>query len=627
MLVVADRKGNDVYDVAILGTGIGGTTLGAILARHGLNVLLVEEAAHPRFAIGESTVPETTMIFRLLSERYDVPEIRHMASHQETLRNISSSCGVKRNFTFLYHRNGQAQRPDDSVQFNTAARPLGPDIHFFRQDVDAHMLAVAAQYGARVLQRVQVKDVEFHSQGAVLRCADGRELRARFVVDAGGPKALLARQFGLRVDPCPLRTRSRAIYTHMIDVRPYDDCAPRNRHLISPPSQGTLHHIFEGGWFWVIPFNNHPASTNRLVSVGLTLNCDIHGETPAASPEEEFWSIVNRHPSIAAQLQNASPIREWNATGRLQYLSTTSIGERFCAIPHAFAFIDPLFSSGLGLAMNSINAIATRIIAATRTGDYAVERFEFVDRTMKANFHYFDTLVSNSYISFRSPELWSAWVRVWMIGALLGPFAVYELLMHARKSRKPLTDPIFEAFPYRGAQGHEIPEYAALVADTTAVLEAVKAGAIPAADASERIFSIVRESGLWPGPWGKLEGVSSHHAGSYTPIPLLRNGVWLGTKAPAGVRNHLYKAPTLGDAVGFAVQDLREGIALGLGAARRCIRDYIFDYNRDWTQLRTAARQPAPSERPAEEPLAQEPLAHDPLVDVADIVGEGKKTA
>src|SRR5688572_6758648 len=64
-----------VYDVAILGTGIGGTLLGAILAANGQKVLLLEQGTHPRFAIGESTIPETTVLLRLMAKRYGVPEL------------------------------------------------------------------------------------------------------------------------------------------------------------------------------------------------------------------------------------------------------------------------------------------------------------------------------------------------------------------------------------------------------------------------------------------------------------------------------------------------------------------------------------------------------------------------
>ena len=141
------------YDVAILGTGIGGTVLGAILARHGLKVLLIEQGTHPRFTIREPTVPETTILFRILASRYGVPEIGNMATYQRINRSVGTTHGVKRNFSFVYQRPGQLQEPTESSQYPTSAPPYGPDVHIFRQDADAYMLSVAVAYGAHVVTR------------------------------------------------------------------------------------------------------------------------------------------------------------------------------------------------------------------------------------------------------------------------------------------------------------------------------------------------------------------------------------------------------------------------------------------------------------------------------------------
>jgi FADH2 O2-dependent halogenase len=91
-------------DVVILGSGIAGSTLAAVLARNGASVLMIDAGSHPRFAVGESTTPHTSMLLRLISERYDVPEIKHLTTFENVQSNIARSCGVKRNFGFLYHR-------------------------------------------------------------------------------------------------------------------------------------------------------------------------------------------------------------------------------------------------------------------------------------------------------------------------------------------------------------------------------------------------------------------------------------------------------------------------------------------------------------------------------------------
>src|SRR5262245_66175931 len=93
-----------VFDVAIVGGGIGGSLLASVLGRNGVDVLLIEGGGHPRFTIGESTVPETIIGLRNLSKRYDVPEIDFLTAHGKLVQNVSANCAVKRNFGFAYHR-------------------------------------------------------------------------------------------------------------------------------------------------------------------------------------------------------------------------------------------------------------------------------------------------------------------------------------------------------------------------------------------------------------------------------------------------------------------------------------------------------------------------------------------
>jgi FADH2 O2-dependent halogenase len=311
-----------VFDVAIVGGGIGGSVLAAILARNGVRVLLLEGGGHPRFAIGESTVPETTFGLRVLARRYGVPELENLSTNATLRHHVSSNCGVKRNFGFVYHRDGEPTRAEECTQYLTWAPPLGPDSHFFRQDVDAYLFHVAVSYGVTAYTHTLVEDVKFADDGAVLVTADRGNFQASYVVDAGGMRAILPERLGLRSEP-EYRTRSRTIYTHMVNVRPYDTVGPpREEHgMPSPFSQGTLHHIFEGGWMWVIPFNNHSAGTSELCSVGINLDLDAYPRPEGMSPEEEFWHHVRRFPTVAGQFEQARAVRPYVASDRTQFSS------------------------------------------------------------------------------------------------------------------------------------------------------------------------------------------------------------------------------------------------------------------------------------------------------------------
>ena len=104
-------------------------------------------------------------------------------------------------------------------------------------------------------------------------------------------------------------------------------------------SEGTLHHVFHGGWIWVIPFNNHAKSTNPLCSVGLMLDPRVHPAQPDLSPEEEFFQFIGRFPSIAQQFQPAKAVRQldsnradsvWCKTGGRQSLLFVRSGCWLC---------------------------------------------------------------------------------------------------------------------------------------------------------------------------------------------------------------------------------------------------------------------------------------------------------
>jgi FADH2 O2-dependent halogenase len=583
------------FDVAILGTGIGGTLLGAILAANGQKVLLLEQGTHPRFTIGESTIPETTVLLRLMAKRYNVPEIAHLCNFNSARAHVSPACGVKRNFSFHHHRPGEPNDPRHTNQFMTWAPPFGPDIHYFRQDTDAYMLAVAARRGATIRQQTQVTEIRFDDAGIDLATKAGESFRARYVVDAGGMRAPIAQMFGLRDEPCPLRTRSRTIYTHMVDVTPYDRCAPPRREhtLPSPLAQGTLHHIFDGGWIWVIPFDNHPLSTSNLCSVGLTLDLAKHPE-PEGAPEEEFWRVVARFPSVARHFANARAVRPWTGTGRLQYSSSHIVGDRFCLLPHAATFVDPLFSSGLAVTMAAINSIAARLIAARSDGDYSGERFRYVETSTQRLYDYYDRLVSGSYVAFRDFGLWNAWHRLWMLASLYGSAGLFEILSRYEGRRDPATFDLFETTPYRGLQGNDFEPFQQLFDKAAREIDAVRSEGKAPADAAAHIFELLAGSGICPPSW-KLTDAGHRWAGTLTLLPTLRLVAWGRVRSSATVRRHYFitgrTGGLLGDLgrMGFAEMKRAGTAVVGV------LRDALTSWNNDW---RRAGELPDATEKP-----------------------------
>lgn len=404
------------YDIAIIGSGISGSSLGAMLARHGLRVIIFEAGVHPKFAVGESMILETSETMRAMAEFFDVPELAYFSS-EHFLGHIGTSHGLKRHFSYLHHSEGQPQDLRRSLQAVIPQRPHGYELHIHRQDSDYFLTSVAVRYGATVLQGTPVKDIELQPDGVTILTGQGQRYQAAYVVDAGGMRSLLAEKFGWRSRE--LQSHTRTIYTHMVDLPSYNQVGASHRDygIPFPVSEGTLHHVFHGGWLWVIPFNNHARATNPLVSVGLQLDPRIHPLRPDLSPEEEFFSFIARFPSIAAHFQGARAARAWTRTDRLQYTATHVVGERFCLLGHAAGFIDPLYSKGLYTTLMSTAMLAHLLLDAHRDQDYSTARFQPLEDLTLCYVAAHDRVVANSYRSWSNHKLWSVYSVLWLLGA------------------------------------------------------------------------------------------------------------------------------------------------------------------------------------------------------------------
>ena len=296
------------YDVVILGSGISGSILAAIVARHGLNTLLIDSGHHPRFAVGESMIPNTSQMLKIMAQRYDVPELEYISTFRNLRRHVTTSSGMKRNFSFVHHTRGKRLDPTQSTMLPIQHYPDGPESHLMRQDVDAFMLAAAVRYGADALQDTSVTELERHTSGWTLKTKCGRTIEAKYIVDGSGHNSVLAKRFGWREQPTRLRLHSRSLFTHMVGVRPFDDFfKPASHGLPQPLSQGTLHHIFDGGWLWVIPFDNYESAGNPLCSVGLQLDPRMFPADPEG-PEQEFRKFLRDFPDMAIQFEHARAV-------------------------------------------------------------------------------------------------------------------------------------------------------------------------------------------------------------------------------------------------------------------------------------------------------------------------------
>lgn len=481
------------YDVAILGAGIAGSTLATILARHQLKVLLIDAGVHPRFVIGESTIPHATTTMRILAERYDIPEFNALTNFEDTAEHVTKTCGQKQNFGFVYH---EEDRPADPGKANQVVLHSGyrrAEAHWFRQDIDSYIFHLAVRYGAVVRQNTRIDDIEIDpASGARLRSTSGESFEAKYLVDATGFRSVLADRFGFREQPTRARTHSRSLFTHMIGVQPFDDVAPVR---YDPPTRwhnGTLHHVFDGGWLWVIPFDNNDKSMNPLCSVGLTLTGDaVFDDRPA--PQKEFGDFLDRFPAIARQFENATAVRPWVSTGRLQYSASHTVGDRFCLTAQSAGAIDALFSRGLANSFQTVNALAWRIIEAARDDDWSTEKFAGLDALQQGMYDVHDDLAYSSYVGFRHYALWDAIFRVWHTYSFYSDAALEHALSRYFADQ---DDQVFRALePGDSALAQTV---RGLLRTAREHCEAVERGELTPADAATAILDRINRERFFP---------------------------------------------------------------------------------------------------------------------------------
>ncbi len=492
------------YDVAIIGSGLGGSMLGAALARNDVDVLLLDGATHPRFAVGEATIPYTNVTQRVIAARYDVPELTTLCTLADCAKVIGPSFGTKTHFGFLRHAPGMPQDPQDCNEFHTPGL-LHEAHHLYRQDCDAFVFHLAIKCGCTPRQDFRVVDVDFDDCGVTLHGADGDAYRARYVVDASGFRSPLADKLDLREDPPRFKHHARSLWTHMLGVTHTDDLWPDRDACDKPPVpwyEGTVHHTFERGWFWVIGFDNTPLSRSRLTSVGLTLDPRLYPKDPSKPPMEDFFEHASRYPDIERQYAGGVPVREWISTERLQYGSTQTVGDRWCLLSHAAAFIDPLFSYGLANTGDAVNALTWRLIRAVKDDDFSAERFEYVDRLQQGLFDYNDEIVNAGYTAFDHFNLWKAVFRIWVWGNNAGTFRLREALTKYEKDGRDGHFTDLEEVPNLGFDWPEHEGFRALFAEMVRRCDAYQAGETTGDEASDALWEELKVCNFMPKPFG-----------------------------------------------------------------------------------------------------------------------------
>ena len=307
-------------DVLVIGGGPAGSTVAAMLATKGHSVVLLEKAKHPRFHIGESLLPANLPLFEKLGV---AEEVRRIGMIKPGAEFVSPDHDHTQSFRF-------ADAWDKSMPYAYQVR---------RSEFDMILIRNAERKGAQVIQECRVTDVAFLAvdQGAEVTAESnvGRRIwRTRFVVDASGRDTFIANR--KRAKHRNKVHNSSAMYAHFRNARRHDGDAEGNITIF----------WFEHGWFWFIPLRD------GVTSVGATV-WPYFLKQRDKPLKEYFLDSIAMCPELNQRLVDATFDTEVEATGNFSYSADHTHGKNYVLLGDAFAFIDPVFSSGVMLAMQS----------------------------------------------------------------------------------------------------------------------------------------------------------------------------------------------------------------------------------------------------------------------------------
>jgi flavin-dependent dehydrogenase len=353
-------------DVLVIGGGPAGSTAASLLAGKGHRVVLLEKAHHPRFHIGESLLPANLPLFETMGI---ADQIKAIGMHKPGAEFVSPD----HDWTQTFHFAGAW---DKSMPHAYQVR---------RADFDNILFRHATAQGAETHEGVKVTSVDFLTDGGVdvrARSDDGHDMqwRARFVVDASGRDTFLANRFKIK-ERNP-RHNSSAVYAHFDGAR---------RHPGSDAGNISIF-WFAHGWFWFIPL------TSGTTSIGM-VTWPYHMKTRGQRSLQQFMmDNIATCPPLVERLQGATLASPVEATGNFSYVARSNHGPGYLMLGDAYAFIDPVFSSGVWLAMHSAVVGAETIdtcLRDPRRGPAALKRFDRVMRHGPRAFSWFIYRVTN----------------------------------------------------------------------------------------------------------------------------------------------------------------------------------------------------------------------------------------
>ncbi len=362
MFNLRGRKLSDRYDIAVVGSGFAGSLYAMIAHQLGRSVLLIERGKHPRVVIGESSTPLTNLLLEDLATRYNLPALKPLAkwgSWQKAYPEVA--CGLKRGFTFYHHdlNKPRVRRLGRSDQLLVAASPHDQiaDTHWYRADFDHLLVREAQKLGVEYWDETVLTEINQTASGVTVkgkRKGQPVNFSAKFVVDASGPRGFFHRALGLKELELPDLLHTQALYSHFSGVGRLENQALADASESPPyPVDGAaVHHVFDGGWIWVLQFNN------GVTSAGIAATDQFAAKWKLTDGAEAWQRILQSIPELQEQFANAKLERPFTHIPRLSFRSASIVGRNWALLPSAAGFVDPLLSTGFPLTLLGIARLA-----------------------------------------------------------------------------------------------------------------------------------------------------------------------------------------------------------------------------------------------------------------------------
>ena len=338
---IAALQSSRQADVVVIGGGPAGSTVSTLVAQAGYRVRLFERERFPRFHIGESLIPCTYFVLQRLNM---LPKLQ--GSHfvkKYSVQFVNEFGKLSEPFYFIEHK------PHESSQ----------TWQVLRSEFDTLMLHNAREHGVEVEEGAHVLGVLWEGTRAVgvkVKHPDGKveEVSAQVVVDASGQSSVIMDRLGLREwDPV---LKKAALWTYWEGA--YRDTGRDEGATVVIAVQG------KKGWFWYIPLHDN------VVSVGVVASYDyLFKERPGKTHEQIYFEEVARCPGLQPRIAHARRVAPYRAAKEYSYKARQAAGDGWVLVGDAYGFLDPLYSSGVLLALRSGEMAADAILEGLARGD------------------------------------------------------------------------------------------------------------------------------------------------------------------------------------------------------------------------------------------------------------------